>query len=135
LGGADHYTLPDYLETTRVPAVAATFVMVRRDRFEAVGGFDERYFVFLEDTDLSLRLERLGHPNLFVPAAGGTHAWGHGSSAGRRRRAYFHQVSMWKYFWKHHAGAFSLLVLPLLLAANLMVTVVLPESWKSRTRH
>ena len=131
-GRGGGYTLPDYPEPTRVPAVAATFVMVRRDRFEAVNGFDERFFVYLEDTDLSFRFDRSGRPNLFVPSAGATHLWGHGSSAGRLRRACLHHASMWKYFQKHHAGSFSLLVLPLLLIANLVVTALLPKSAESR---
>ena len=130
--GGEGYTLPDYPEATRVPAVAATFVMVRRDRFEAVNGFDERFFVYLEDTDLSFRFDRSGRPNLFVPSAGATHLWGHGSSAGRLRRACLHHASMWKYFQKHHAGSFSLLVLPLLLIANLVVTALLPKPAESR---
>ena len=33
---------------------------VRRDAFESLGGFDERYFMYCEDCDLSLKLHTLG---------------------------------------------------------------------------
>jgi GT2 family glycosyltransferase len=131
-GSGEPYTMPDCRDLSRVPAVAAAFVMIQRKRFQAMNGFDERFFVFMEDTDLSLRLEHAGHSNLFVPAAGATHAWGHGSSTGRLRRAALHHVSMWKYFRKHHPGAFSLLLLPLLLGANLALTALLSTARRSR---
>jgi len=130
----DTYTLPDADRTVPVPAVAAAFVMVRRALFEQVGGFDERFFVYMEDTDLSLRLTAAGHPCRFVPAAGAVHAWGRGSSAGRMARARHHHVSMWKYFRKHHPGAFTFGVLPGLLAANLLATAVLGRRRDARTQ-
>jgi GT2 family glycosyltransferase len=50
----------------------------RRDALAAVGGFDERYFAYLEDVDLALRLRLLGWRCLYEPAV----AWhaGEGSS-------------------------------------------------------
>jgi N-acetylglucosaminyl-diphospho-decaprenol L-rhamnosyltransferase len=120
------YTLPDSPETTEVPSVAATMVMVRRPVFAKSGGFDRRFFMFLEDTDLSLRLHQLGYRNLFVPSAGGVHHWGKGAKAGRVRREYYHHVSMWKYFLKHVPNGFSVVVLPLLLLVNLLFLILLP---------
>ena len=124
---SNRYTLPDYAETTDVPAVAATMVMVRRALFTQVGGFDQRYFMFMEDTDLSLRLHQLGYRNLFVPSAGAVHDWGRGAKAGRIRRAYYHHVSLWKYFLKHFPNGFSVVVLPLLLFVNFISVIILPE--------
>ena len=120
------YTLPDYSETTEVPSVAATLVMVRRSLFEQAGGFDRRFFMFMEDTDLSLRLHQLGYRNLFVPTTGGIHHWGKGAKAGRVRREYYHHVSMWKYFLKHVPNGFSVVVLPLLLLVNFLLVILLP---------
>jgi hypothetical protein len=119
----ERYTLPDFRETTEVPAVAATMTMVRRARFIEAGGFDKRFFMFMEDTDLSLRLHQLGHRNLFAPSAGGVHNWGKGSRAGRVRRAYYHHVSLWKYFLKHFPNGFSVMLLPVLLLANFLLVI------------
>jgi GT2 family glycosyltransferase/glycosyltransferase involved in cell wall biosynthesis len=44
-------------------------LVVRRTAFEAVGGFDERYFMFFEDVDLGWRLWLAGHRVRYVPRA------------------------------------------------------------------
>ena len=121
---ANQYTLPDYLDTTIVDAVSGTMVMIRRNLFSRVGGFDERFFMYMEDTDLSLRLTKGGYVNVFVPDAGGVHFWRRGSSAGRVKRIWHHHCSMWKYFRKHFQGRFLLVLLPLLLAANFILAVL-----------
>jgi N-acetylglucosaminyl-diphospho-decaprenol L-rhamnosyltransferase len=51
-------------------------LLLRRDAFEAVGGFDEDYFMFFEDVDLGERLALAGRPNLYVPSARVTHVGG-----------------------------------------------------------
>jgi len=101
-------------------------VMIRRALFAEAGGFDKRFFMFMEDTDLSLRLCQLGYRNLFVPSAGGVHHWGKGSQAGRTRRVYYHHVSLWKYFLKHFPNGFSVVLLPLLLLVNFILVIMLP---------
>jgi len=54
----------------------AACVLVRGDAYEAVGGFDERFFMYFEDVDLCVRLENAGwglaqEPNAVVRHAGG----------------------------------------------------------------
>lgn len=44
-------------------------LLLRRDAFEAVGGFDESYFMFFEDTDLCWRLNPAGAGCVYVPDA------------------------------------------------------------------
>lgn len=122
------YTLPDSTETITVPAVSGTCVMVNRELFLSLGGFDKRFFMYMEDTDLSLRLVDAGCQNYFVPSAGCMHYWKEGSNAGRLRRNYLHHVSLWKYFLKHMPNGFSVLVLPILLAFNFALTAILPDA-------
>jgi GT2 family glycosyltransferase len=52
----------------RVGAVSAAAMLVKRDEFEAAGGFDEQYFMFSEEADLARRLERLGFELHYVPS-------------------------------------------------------------------
>jgi len=44
-------------------------LLVRRDAFDAVGGFDERFFMFYEDVDLGWRLNLRGHRVRYEPAS------------------------------------------------------------------
>lgn len=54
---------PDYCATgssIEVEWVAGIMLALRREAFVKVGGFDERYFMYLEDTDLCRRIGRAG---------------------------------------------------------------------------
>ena len=44
-------------------------MLVRRHAFEAIGGFDEDFFLYCEDTDICRRLRDAGHEIRFEPAA------------------------------------------------------------------
>lgn len=120
------YTLPDYDVITPVPAAAGTMMMVKNDLFSTVGGFDKRFFMFMEDVDLCLRLGLRGHANYFVPSAGAVHLWGSGSKAGKLKRNWYHHRAVWQYFRKHYPNAFSLFVLPFVLALNFLLVTILP---------
>ena len=132
-GYGKSYTLPDYAETTSVPAVAGTMMLIERQLFRLIGGFDHRFFMFMEDTDLCLRLSRSGYRNYFVPAAGGTHDWGQGSDAGRLRRNWYHHISVWRYFLKHLPNGFSIIWLPLLLTVNFLLTALFARNATHRS--
>ena len=70
-------------------------MLVRRDAYEAIGGFDEGLFLYCEDTDLCLRLWQSGHTVRFEPAALVHHVGGASSGAGEtqaiaaRSRVYY----------------------------------------------
>jgi len=127
IGKADRYTLPDSDQVTIVPSTAATVAMIKQETFHRIGGFDERFFLFMEDTDLCRRLHAAGFVNLYVPTAGAVHYWGHGSNAGKWRRAACHHRAMWRYFRKHHPGWYSSLVLPAMLTVNYLLVGLLPD--------
>jgi len=70
-------------------------MVVRRDAYEAIGGFDEGLFLYCEDTDLCLRLWQAGHSVRYEPAAVVRHVGGASSGAGEtqpiaaRSRVYY----------------------------------------------
>jgi GT2 family glycosyltransferase len=61
--------------------VSGACVLVRRAAFEAAGGFDERYFLYSEETDLCARVRQLGWEVLWVPGLPTVHASGGSASA------------------------------------------------------
>ncbi|MBK7143173.1 MAG: glycosyltransferase family 2 protein [bacterium] len=121
------YTLPDYTDVTIVPAVSATAMGISRRLFQALKGFDERYFLYMEDTDLSYRVHLHKHQNIFVPQAGAVHGWGRGSTGGKIFRAWHHHQSVWKYFLKFQATGFALIILPAILMLNFLLVCLLPD--------
>jgi GT2 family glycosyltransferase len=60
----------------RVPWAVAAFLLVRRDAWDAVGGFDEELWMYAEDLDLGWRLARAGFPTRYVPSAEVEHEHG-----------------------------------------------------------
>jgi len=62
-----------------VPVLSGAALCVRREAFEAAGGFDERIFLYHEDDDLSIRLRKGGAELRLVPDAVVVHAGGMGS--------------------------------------------------------
>lgn len=56
--------------------LSGSCLLLRREAFASVDGFDERYFMFFEDVDLGERLGRAGWSNVHVPSAVVTHVGG-----------------------------------------------------------
>ena len=52
-----------------VLGASAGAAFYRRELFRRIGLFDEKYYMYLEDVDLSLRAQLTGHPCLYVPEA------------------------------------------------------------------
>ncbi len=73
--------------------------VVRRDVFQRVGGFDERYFCYCEDVDLGFRLRLMGERCVFLPGAAVDHK---GSAISGRHTDFtiYHGTRnrMWTYF-------------------------------------
>ena len=90
----------DYSSERQVDLVIGAVLMLRRSVFEAVGGFDERFFMYHEEVDLAKRVRGAGYEAWFVPSAQATHS-GQGSSGGRGVESY-KQRSRRKYWIKHH---------------------------------
>ncbi|KAB3522966.1 glycosyltransferase [Corynebacterium sp. zg254] len=60
--------------------LSGSCLLMRWEAFDAIGGFDERYFMYMEDVDLGDRLGRAGWLNIFTPSAQIRHAQGHAAS-------------------------------------------------------
>lgn len=58
-----------YQQLEAVPAVSGAAFVARRSALDQIGWFDEAFFAYLEETDLSLRAMLAGYTTLFVPTS------------------------------------------------------------------
>lgn len=120
------YTLPDFQEITKIDAVAGTAMFIRRDDFKAAGGFDERFFLYFEDTDLCFRLNNEGRYCYYVPDVSLVHGYQRSSSGRESWRLFHHHLSTLEYFLKWHADKWlENLGLFFLLTINLIFQIIL----------
>jgi len=83
--------------------VSGACMLVRRSAFEAVGGFDARYFMYWEDADLCRRLRGRGYHVRYVPGATVVHQVGHSSRSARAASIRAFHESAYQYYATHVA--------------------------------
>ena len=95
----------DHRQSRRVDHVIGAFYLVRRSLFERLGGFDERYFVYLEDLDFSLRAREVGWHSYFLASARAFHRGGGTSDQVRAERLLYVLGSRLHYARRHFSPA------------------------------
>ncbi len=84
--------------------LSGSCLLVRRAAFEQIGGFDERYFMYMEDVDLGDRFGKAGWLNIYVPTAEVLHHKGHATGRESARNLAAHHKSTYIYLADRHAG-------------------------------
>lgn len=112
-----------------MPTISGACFAMRRADFEALNGFDEGYFLHVEDIDLCWRARRAGGQVLFQPNAQVVHL-GH-TSLEHPVKVEFHKgVGLTRYFIKR-ADSLQLFAAAVLLApAIMLMSVCRPLLWK-----
>jgi len=107
----------DHRETRVVDHVIGAFYLIRGSLFRELGGFDERFFVYLEDLDLSLRVMRAGYLTVFLSTATAYHEGGGASHRIKATRLFYSLRSRLQYALKHFSlwGAGAVLISTLLV--------------------
>lgn len=98
-------------ENREVDHVIGAFFLVRRHLFEQLNGFDERFFVYLEDLDLSLRAKKLGWSSYYLADAQAYHKGGGTSAQVKARRLFYSLRSRALYGYKHFTPTQATLLL------------------------
>ena len=97
-----HHTMQDmdYTKPFIVPFVQGSFLVIKTDLFKELKGFDERFFLYMEDADLCRRVNEVSSL-MYCPDAEVIHLWGQGSHKSFKLFK-MHVSSMIKYFkkWK-----------------------------------
>jgi GT2 family glycosyltransferase len=88
-----------------VPWVKGAALAIRREAFESVGGFDESFFMYFEETDLCFRLRHAGWQVWFAPITSVIHAGGASTSQFRTDMAVQFFTSLRQFYQRHYSKA------------------------------
>jgi GT2 family glycosyltransferase len=122
----------DHGQTREVDHVIGAFFLVRRELFTALHGFDESFFVYLEDLDFSYRARQAGWRSVYLADAQAFHAGGGTSNQVKAQRLFYSLRSRLLYAFKHFSwlGAVVVLLATLLVEPlSRSVLAVLRRSW------
>lgn len=119
----DYRTWPHDRERD-VEWIIGACMLLRRDVFERVGGFDERFFMYAEETDWQRRIRDAGWEIAFTPAAQVTHLGGASGAKEKARvnRHFFESLDRYEY--KHH-GLIGLVLLRAAMVVGCSLRAVL----------
>jgi N-acetylglucosaminyl-diphospho-decaprenol L-rhamnosyltransferase len=112
-------------DTIEVDQPAAAALMIRKDAYEGIGGFDERFFpAWYEDVDFCLRLKEAGWTIYYVPAAKFEHEGGYSTAALGAKEfadAYYHNQLRYA---RKHFSLLSVLALRISIIIGMFLRIV-----------
>jgi N-acetylglucosaminyl-diphospho-decaprenol L-rhamnosyltransferase len=113
----------DHVDRRRVDWVSGAFFVARRAAWDAIGGFDPAYFMYLEDVDLCWRAWRAGWEVGYEPAAAVVHLQGVSTDRHPYRMIAAHHRSLWL-FARRTTEGWRRLVLPVIGVGLVLRTAV-----------
>jgi len=118
-----------------VDVVSGAAIWLRRSALDDVGGWDERYFMYLEDTDLCWRLRRAGWDVAYEPSAVIEHEQGAVTSRRPYRMLLEHHRSAWMFARSRYTGARAVLLpfAAVFLAARAVLAMA-AHAWRAAPR-
>src|SRR5262245_1219986 len=115
-------------ESREVDQIIGAYFLVRRSLFEALNGFDERFFVYFEEVDFSHRAKKLGYSSYYLADVTLYHRGGGSSEQAKTERLFYSLRSRLLYAFKHfslmEALSLSFLTVTLELASRLFVAAL-----------
>jgi N-acetylglucosaminyl-diphospho-decaprenol L-rhamnosyltransferase len=87
------------------PILSGAFMLVRKQALEGTGGFDEQFFLYGEDIDLSYRIEKAGYTNYYIAGTSILHFKGESTRRDARHIKLFYKA-MSQFRRKHFRGGF-----------------------------
>lgn len=111
-------------EVSDVDWISGCCMLFRREAFEAVGGFDDRYFLYFEECKMALDMHRAGWRVVLDPTVQIRHREGGSMRSAPFRKVRAHHRSALRFYCDFHKGSPWLLFAPL-VAVGLAVRGVL----------
>ncbi|HNR16679.1 MAG TPA: glycosyltransferase [Chitinophagaceae bacterium] len=97
-----------------VDVLAGAFMMVKKEILEKIGSFDETFFMYGEDIDLSYRIQKAGYKNYYFADCSIIHFKGESTRKGSMNyvRMFYNAMSVFvrKHYGGSRAGIFNLLI-------------------------
>jgi GT2 family glycosyltransferase len=94
----------DFMKTDDPPSpvdwVSGCALFCARETWEELGGFDERFFLYVEDVDLGRQAAKLNIPELYYPIVDVIHHSRTTSKSNPWKSDFYHHSGMFKYWWK-----------------------------------
>ena len=106
----DDYRAWDHASERDVDFVIGACLLLRREVYEQIGGFDERFFMYQEEADWEKRIKEAGWRVVFTPSAEVVHLAGASGKAEPARVSGHFFESLDKYMLKHHGMSGFLLL-------------------------
>jgi len=100
-----------------IETVCGACMMFRKSVFKEIGGFDERFFLYFEETDICYRIKKAGHKVLFSPKAQIIHLVSKSTSYKKFIQREF-EKSRFKFFKKYHGTVCAILAESFLRSTN-----------------
>ncbi|HJW16455.1 MAG TPA: glycosyltransferase [Flavisolibacter sp.] len=88
-----------------VDVLAGAFMMIRKEVLEETGGFDEMFFMYGEDVDLSFRIQQAGYKNYYLAETSIIHFKGESTRRGSLNYVRMFYKAMSLFVHKHYGGA------------------------------
>lgn len=92
-----------------IDAVSGAFMMVKKEVLDKTGVFDERFFMYAEDIDLSYRIQKAGYRNYYFSGATILHFKGESTQKDARYIRLFYKA-MIQFVQKHYSGIAALVL-------------------------
>ncbi|WP_315819050.1 glycosyltransferase family 2 protein [Paraflavitalea speifideaquila] len=92
--------------THPVDVLSGAFMWVRKEVLDKTGGFDERFFMYAEDIDLSYRIQLAGYQNYYLSSPAIIHFKGESTRRDARYVKLFY-TAMIQFVQKHYKGALA----------------------------
>lgn len=106
----------DENQTHEIDVIAGAFMMIRKETLLVTGGFDEAFFMYGEDIDLSYRIQKQGYKNYYYPEVIITHFKGKSTPQKNLRHTYVFYNAMHIFVQKHYGkkwgGCYKFIIMP-----------------------
>lgn len=128
--GAYRQTYLNESETNEVDSVSGAFLMINKNLFEEVNGFDETFFMYGEDLDLCFRVKEKGYKVIYFADAVITHLKGQSGLHKSSKTVIYHFYDAMIIFYnKHYKNKYNIVV------TTLIYSTIKIKYWLTLLKH